>query len=401
MSNKRKLAVLPAFRVIPLPGDRVLIQDRFISGMKSYQEYWGGDLVAIIEPSPMSELDGNIDRKLAGQDREMAIADLDFELHIIDFFDPGMRELFIPVDVVLAAVSYRQTHLAALANETGTALIYNSEYTLKTRLQIAKAESSSLFAFAKRAAWEVNNERELRAAMGICQGLQANGVPTYEDYKDLTPNSMMFFDGRSSSSMTITDADLEKRLKVLHEGGPLRLTWSGRLMAFKGAPDLIEVADELRKLGVNFTLDIFGGGVLLESMQARVKALGLQEQVVLRGYVPYEDLCKEGHERFDVWLCPHPQGDPSSAYLETLGNGLPMLGYANEALAGVLEKVYAGRTVPIGCVSGLAELIAQYDKERTQLAAWSRAGLAFARDHTMDLTFKRRAEHLKSAIPAD
>ncbi len=396
MSNKPKLAVLPSSCVTPLPGDRVLIQERLISWVECFKEYWDGDLVVVAESSRTSQSDGDTDRKLAGQDREMAIADLGFELHIRDYFDPGMRELFIPIDVVLASVCHRQNHLAILANETGTALVYDSDNTLQTRLQVAKAEASSMLTFARRAAWHVQNERELRAALSICQGLQANGVPTYADYKDLTPNSLIYFDVGSTSAMS--DADLEKHLRRMQTGGPLRLTWSGCLTTFNGAPDLIEVADELRKLGVDFTLDIFGGGECLDSMQHRVKEIRLQEQVTLRGEMPHGEVSKAGQDHFDVWLSPHCEGDPRRDYLEALGNGLPILGYANEALAGLLGKVYAGRTVPIGCVSGLAALIAQYDKERSQLATWSRSGLAFAAEHTMDTTLKRRAEHLRSVI---
>lgn len=398
MSKKRTVAVLPAFRVIPLPGGRVLMQDRFISGMKAYREHWDGDLAAIIEPAPLQDLDGNVDRKLAGQDFEVAIADLDFKLHIVDYFDPRMRDLFAQVDLILSSVSYRQNHLARVANEVGTALVYNSEYTLKTRIQIARTEEPDFLSFTKRAAWEVNNERAVRTGVRICQGLQANGLPTYHAYKDLARSSMYYFDGRMTQDMLIPEDKRAQRVQTMLKGGPLRLTWSGRMMKFKGADQLVEVAYHLRELGVDFTMDLFGGGVLTESMQARVHKLGLGDRVKLRGYVPFSELTEENQSHFDVWVCPHPQGDPSSAYLETLGNGLPMLGYANEALTGVLSKVNAGRTVPIGDAAGLARLIARYDRDREQLARWSRVGLDFARHHTFDLSFRRRAEHFVEVL---
>lgn len=398
MSTKRTVAVLPAFRVIRLPGDRVLMQERFMSGMKPYQDNWDGDVIAIIEPAPLQDLDSNIDRILAGQDREVAIKDLGFKLHIVDYFDPRMRQLLEDVDLILSSVSYRQNHLARIANDVGTALIYNSEYTLKTRFQIARSEEPDFSSFVRRSAWEMNNERAVRAGVRICQGLQANGLPTYHAYKDLAPSSMYYFDGRMTQDMLIPEDKRALRVQTMLQGGPLRLTWSGRMMKFKGADHLVEVAHHLRNLGVDFTMDLFGGGVLAEPMQARIDKLQLNDKVKLRGYVAFEKLTDENQNHFDVWVCPHPQGDPSSAYLETLGNGMPMLGYANEALTGVLSKVNAGRTAPIGDAAGLAKLIARYDRDRQQLARWSKVGLDFARHHTFDLTFRRRAEHFAEVL---
>jgi colanic acid/amylovoran biosynthesis glycosyltransferase len=102
----------------------------------------------------------------------------------------------------------------------------------------------------------------------------------------------------------------------------------------------------------------------------------------------------------DIWICPHPQGDPAGAYVETFGSGLPIIGYANEALAGLLRRVDAGRAVPIGDAKALAAAVAAVDKDREQLVRWSQAALAFAAENTFHKSFERRMLHIDKLLTA-
>jgi colanic acid/amylovoran biosynthesis glycosyltransferase len=104
----------------------------------------------------------------------------------------------------------------------------------------------------------------------------------------------------------------------------------------------------------------------------------------------------------DVFVCCHRQGDPSCTYIETMSCGVPIVGYENEALAGLLRRVPAGIVVPMDDVSALADAVARMHADRESLAAMSRRALEFAADNTFEETFRKRMEHLRGLlVPSD
>jgi glycosyltransferase involved in cell wall biosynthesis len=96
----------------------------------------------------------------------------------------------------------------------------------------------------------------------------------------------------------------------------------------------------------------------------------------------------------DVFVCPHRQGDPSCTYLETLGCGVPIVGYANEAFAGLVQHSQAGWLVPLDQPRRLASTIAELAADRAAIAAASARALDFGRRHRFETTFAARTQHL-------
>ena len=70
------------------------------------------------------------------------------------------------------------------------------------------------------------------------------------------------------------------------------------------------------RMAVDFTLDIYGGGVLDTEMREEIQRRQLGSYVHMMGFIPFEDLVERTRTSYDIWLCCHPQGDPSGAYLE-------------------------------------------------------------------------------------
>ena len=103
-------------------------------------------------------------------------------------------------------------------------------------------------------------------------------------------------------------------------------------------------------------------------------------------------------QNVDVWVCPHVQGDPSGSYMETFANGLPIVGYANEALSGLLGLVDAGETVPIGDAASLSGILARVYSDRERLVQWSHNARQLAKKHTFDKSFERRMNHLEALL---
>ena len=163
----------------------------------------------------------------------------------------------------------------------------------------------------------------------------------------------------------------------------------------KGADHLLDVAHELDRLGVDYTMSIFGDGPLKKSMVARVEEEGLGERVTMHGVIDFRtELVPLVKNEVDLFVCCHRQGDPSCTYLETMSCGTPIVGYDNEAFEGVAATSGVGWQTPMNRPRELAEKIAELDRDRQAIAAASRAALAFATEHTFERTMDRRTGHL-------
>lgn len=380
----------------------VVISRRQISGMQAHLRYWDGPGVCICEPAPEKELETNQDRTLGGDNIEMHPADLPFELVVADFESNEARRALDGLSIVSSLMYHRTLHLGRWGWEAGVPVVYTTEYSLETRMQIARSESPGMLKLARRMVWEIDLERKQRAVLQRAAGIQCNGTPTFDAYRRLNPNTMLFFDGRTTQDMLVTADALGERHRHLAQGGSLRLGWSGRLNKMKGADHLPRIARAISDLGVPFTLDVFGGGVLAPSIQEELTQLGVADRVTLRGFVDFDtELTPHFQYRTDLWICPHVQGDPSGSYMEVLADGLPIIGYANQALAGLMRLVDAGRTVPVGDVPALARQVALVHQDRERLSRWSRNARAFASEHTFDKSFERRMQHLEAILRLD
>lgn len=394
MSGKT-LAVLPSLTAVQRANGHIVLAGRFLTGMERYRELWDGPIVVLVESEDEAAM--GLDRKLGGDNAELDPSTVDYEIVLLDYDDRDeLAKELSRTDVALCGVHYRQNHIHEVGASVGVPVVYASEYTLRTRLQIVNASVKNPVVRARRIAWEINQERLIRTGIKRSAGLQANGTPTYDVYRDLSPSPMLFFDGRGSEEMLISSDALETRLKRLDEQRPLRLVFAGRLNHMKGADELLVVARHLLADGVPFTLDIYGGGILAEPMKKTIAEEGMGHAVHLYGFVPFSELMPKMERDYDLFLCCHVQGDPSGMYLEMLGKGLPFVGYANEALAGILRMTNVGQAVPpydgVGCAKSIAALV----EDRGQIAFWARAARAFAREHTFDKSFARRITHLRS-----
>lgn len=299
------------------------------------------------------------------------------------------------VDIVLASGdSFEDLHVAALCRQHGIKCIYGIEYTLQTRFQIAAISAANLWRKMKTMVWLMLQERKRLLAFRQSDGLQANGVPAFDAYARLAPNTLLYFDTRNTAAMGITDSELTAKLDYLDKNAPLRLGFSGRLIRMKGADHLVEIAHQLQKCQVSFSFDIFGSGDLLSDMQAKIDTYGLNNSVRLRGAVDYAtELVPFMKANVDLFVCCHRQSDPSCTYLETYACGVPIVGYNNKAHQGILSHYDVGWSVAMNNVTGCADLIARLAEERNEIKDKVVKAARFARDHTCETMFQRRIAH--------
>lgn len=374
--------------------DGIFFDRKFYDGLCTYAAVWPGRLRLVVRtmtsPPPQFGL------------RPYDETDFPADLHLLEPGGLVGAAHLAGADAVLASGDeVRNLHLAALCRQHRIKCIYDIEYILETRLQIAAIDRAEPWQRVKTFTWLGLKELARRKAFRLADGLQANGVPAYEAYAPLVPNALLYFDSRIRPGLAIDRAALVARLAGLARHAPLRLGFSGRLVAIKGADHLVELARALQARRLAFSMDIFGAGDLAPRMQAAIAASGLASVVRMHGAVDFAaELIPFMKAKIDIFVCCHRQSDPSCTYLETYACGVPIAGYANRAHAGILARHDVGWSVAMDDVAGLAELIARLDGERDEIEAKSFAAAAFAHGHAFEPTFARRMAHCLAVLQA-
>ncbi len=390
MLNEHPLVLLPALRATIRDGRRVFVTRKFLEGVEGFLAHFPGGARVLLEAreGPSGDLD------------EVAVdpGALPFDLRVVSLDEP-LEPHLAGAAIALAAVSYRQNHVARVCASIGVPCVYGAEYTLRTRRQIIRAETANPLRRLRRDAWELGQERKQRAALREASGVQCNGVPIYDAYRDLTPSALLFFDTRTTADMIASDDALARREARLRSGRPLTLAFSGRLHPMKGADHLPRLAAALRRRGVRFTMLVCGAGPLEQAIVAERDRLELSRSMVMKGVLDFRAaLAPLMRDEVDLFVCPHVQGDPSCTYLETFASGVPMVGYDNEAFDRLLAHVDGGVRVPLGDIEAMADAIAALDGDRATIVRKARAARDFAREHTFEATSRRRVEHLLGCV---
>ena len=322
----------------------------------------------------------------------------------LETLEPGQRltEAHLAGVAVLQASAddHRQLDAAEICERAGTVCIYAIELTLRTRLGLTRYSDAPVLRKLKAGVWHLLNELRLSKAIRRAQGLQGNGLPAWLAYRRSTPSPLLYFDTRLRKASVVTATELEARLAVLRARGPLRMAFSGRLVEQKGADALVPLALRLRQLAVAFTLDIYGTGDLSGQICEQIAAQGLGDCVRLHGAVDFDQvLMPQLKDRVDLFVCCHRQGDPSCTYAETLGCGVPIVGFANEALASLVSAHGIGWSVPMGDVAGLATLVGRLAADREDIGAKSLTAMRFGQEHHFESVIELRMKHCTVALP--
>ena len=171
--------------------------------------------------------------------------------------------------------------------------------------------------------------------------------------------------------------------------------FGGRLVAMKGVMDLPKVAGLLKSAGVPFTFDIFGDGPLRQALVSRIAADGLADHMNLCGVLDFASgLVPHLRSKADLFVCCHPQGDPSSTYPEVMSCGVPIVGYDNEAFRGVVAHSRSGWAVPVSNAAALAKKIEELHNDRGEVVRAARLARDFAARHAFEPTFDARLSHV-------
>jgi glycosyltransferase involved in cell wall biosynthesis len=374
--------------VIREPGGTLFLDNKFVSGTEFIREAWGGPLHCILrESSGRFAFGSSVDPETLGFGISVVPAGAPVDPAVADAHDV----------VLLAADSHLDLDFATLARGRRAKTVYAIEYTLGTRLRIAMLDRErNLARRLWSCGWNVRQEFRRRRALREADGVQVNGYPALEAYRGINRDVFLYLDNRMTADLFATGDEMDARREHLVSGKPLRLVNSGRLDPMKGAQDLVPVALALAQLGVNFTLDIFGDGSLAPQIARDVAESGLSDRVRMHPPVDFAtELVPFSRTSADIFLSCHRQADPSCTYVEAMGCGLPVVGYANGMLSAVVAQSRGGFTVPLGDTGALARRIAGFAAAPETVVEAGETALAFSRAHDFASQFEGRVAQLR------
>lgn len=152
------------------------------------------------------------------------------------------------------------------------------------------------------------------------------------------------------------------------EGICLQIGYAGRVTARQKRVDLLlMLAMKLQERGVCFRMNIAGTGDYSETFQQWVKEQGVQECIVLMGYIDRRDIPSFWRCQDIMVSCSEWEGHSISQSEAMAGGAVPVL----TNVSGVEDDVtdgYNGYIVDIGDVDGLAERICRLYHDRGMLA---------------------------------
>ena len=285
-----------------------------------------------------------------------------------------------------------------LAQALGVPYILVLENDLRTRITITNAGRAANplrhASSAMKCAWRylTVDVPEMRRA----HSLHCNGYPIYDATRPHNPNRLLYLDSRMSEDMLITPEQLRARL-ASRTGRPLRLLYSGRYERLKGVDDTVRAGLECLRRGLDIEMHCYGEGSLRADMEALAATASGRARIRINDSVPFPELVKIART-FDAFVCCHIQSDPSCTYLESLGAGLPIVGYSNRMWSSLCRHSGAGYSSPLGRPARVADAIQRLGSDHETLAAMSFEALEFAQHHCYEREFANRIDALNAAV---
>ena len=104
-----------------------------------------------------------------------------------------------------------------------------------------------------------------------------------------------------------------------------KLLYVGFLREPKGIQFLIEALSSLRNNGFNVVLDIVGDGPYKETLERKIKMLGVCEHVNFLGHVPYGEGLLQLYRNSDIFILPSLTEGSPRVIIEAMANSLPVI----------------------------------------------------------------------------
>lgn len=372
--------------LIELDGGEIVLDVRFVEGMKLHCQLWPGPVRVV-----MRRRDLPIDFPM-----RYAASKLGFDLIVLDRGAP-VPDLLLDEAAMIYAAADDMQYLDLPARMRGRMgkLVFTVDESMRGRIAQSLAQTTSVRRRLGAMWWNLRNERALKAALRQADGTQFNGYPSWNAYRRCNPHHLRFLDSRIRAPMIVRGSEQEARAQALSRGDPLRLVWFGALTPESGALDLLPMAHLLAARGLPFSLAIWGDGALAPRIQAGIEGLGLESRVTLAPLPPFDPvLVPRLRKEADLFVSARRLSTPVSSYLEAMGCGLPVLGYGN-AMWSRMQAESGGGWVVGRRPGALVAAVERLHARREDVIQASARGADFARANAFETAFARRMNDLR------
>ncbi|MGO2748667.1 MAG: glycosyltransferase [Pseudoclavibacter sp.] len=267
----------------------------------------------------------------------------------------------------------------------GFRVIFTDDWSPEVRLEVGLVTNRGLADRARIRLGAVKRTRRLDRLAARADGFQCNGHSAAEHYRTVNASTHLFFDHR----MRAADVRVAGQ-RVFWDGRqPLRIAYSGRLTEMKGVHLIAPFVAQLDRAGVDYEFTIIGAGNLEQELRRSAPP-----NVRFSGFMDFETEWKTlVRTDVDLMFLPHVQGDSASTYFESMGSGVPVLGFENRTLSPLLAAGGGGWAVKNGDVAAAADIVKQLVGDPSRLEAQARRGLSFMEEIPFESVFDGRVQH--------
>jgi glycosyltransferase involved in cell wall biosynthesis len=182
--------------------------------------------------------------------------------------------------------------------------------------------------------------------------------------------------------------------------GPVRLLFSTRLIAEKGAHVMLGAIEAALAGGANVEVSIMGEGPLLEKCAAFAESASSKNRVKISATVPYGEPFLSLLRGFDASLVPSVSDEQPRICYDALSQAVPVVGSSTGGIREVVESGVTGRLVPPGDVGSLADALCWAGQNRPELRLMGLRGLASVNGLTHRAMHQNRHRILLEALGA-
>jgi len=213
-----------------------------------------------------------------------------------------------------------------------------------------------------------------------------------DDYGRNNKNVRLLVDPGFYQEDIIPPEQLEAKLECLKDPQqPLEVLYFGRLVEYKGVDRCLQALAKALKQGEqNIRLNIMGAGTEEQNLRELTIELGLQERVVFLPPVPYGKQFFEKLYPFHLMLAAPLRADTARSTWDSIASGIPLLAFGTNFYKSMAAYTGVIEVVPWPSVDALADKMASYGRDKTQLIPLVRKAVEIAHANNGQLWLERR-----------
>jgi glycosyltransferase involved in cell wall biosynthesis len=236
-----------------------------------------------------------------------------------------------------------------------------------------------------------------RIVARVCSLVLYKGTNLVNDYGAGRDNVKPFLDAAFSEQHIIPDAAVEEKLRAVADTRtPLRLTYFGRLVAYKGVDHMLRAVAHARTLGADVEMHVIGDGAERARLEALRDSLALTRDVTFHGAVPFGDALFTLLRTMHVLLAAPLSEDTPRSALDAMASAQMIVAYDSAYYRELRSSGAPVELVRWNDVEEMGRRIAALAADRTALAQSMRAAVRFAHDNTQERWLDRRVEWTKA-----